>query len=167
MRVRRQLIGCLVSACGVSNDFRSVQNKKKNTMKIVWSSGTIKNVHRQAEAEMKKLMPMALIDEIRDGEHVGGVSFGVEAVFKYIIIINVFYFNCAFTYPIGSNLNKQKGSHNALLKEMGGRIVNQCQNATQGMYPIPGCLVLLCFLSRPGTVWPERSSTPCYRVLNC
>jgi hypothetical protein len=55
-----------------------------------------------------------------------------------IIIINVFYFNCAFEDPIGSNLNKQKGSHNALLKELGGRIVNQCQTAAQGMSPNPG-----------------------------
>jgi hypothetical protein len=46
------------------------------------------------------------------------------------IIINVFYFNCAFTDPIGSNLNKQKGSHNALLKEMGGRLVSQFQIVT-------------------------------------
>jgi hypothetical protein len=55
-----------------------------------------------------------------------------------VIIINVFYFNCAFADPIGSNLNKQKGSHNALLKKLDGRLVNQCQTATQGMSPIPG-----------------------------
>jgi hypothetical protein len=55
-----------------------------------------------------------------------------------LIIINVFYFNCAFADPIGSNLNKQKGSHNALLKELGGRLINQYQTAAQGMSPIRG-----------------------------
>jgi hypothetical protein len=34
---------------------------------------------------MKRLIPMALIDRIHDREHVDGVSFNVEAVFKYII----------------------------------------------------------------------------------
>jgi hypothetical protein len=55
-----------------------------------------------------------------------------------LLIINVFYFNCAFADPIGSNLNKQKGSHNGLLKELGGRLVSQYQTAAQGMSPIPG-----------------------------
>jgi hypothetical protein len=55
-----------------------------------------------------------------------------------MILINVFYFNCAFADPIGSNLNKQKGSHNALLIEQGGRLINQCQTAAQRMSPILG-----------------------------
>jgi hypothetical protein len=47
--------------------FHSIQtNTKKNTMKMVWLSDTIKNEHRQVEAEMKWLIPMTLIDEIHD-----------------------------------------------------------------------------------------------------
>jgi hypothetical protein len=42
-------------------------------------------------------------------------------------IINVFYCNRAFVDPIGLNLNKQKGRHNTLLKELGGRLVIQVQ----------------------------------------
>jgi hypothetical protein len=42
------------------------------------------------------------------------------------ILINVFYFNCAFADLSDSNLNEQKGSHKALLKELCGRLVNQC-----------------------------------------
>jgi hypothetical protein len=76
-------------------------------------------------------------------------------VHDQVIIINVFYFNCAFADPIGSKLNKQKGSHNALLKELDVRLVNQCQNAAKEISPIWGCLLLYCFLSIPGTVCPE------------
>jgi hypothetical protein len=77
----------------------------------------------------------------------------------YIIIINVFYFNCAFADPICVNLKTQKGSHNALLKELGGGLVSQFQIIAQGISPFWGFRMLFCFLSRPGTVWPRWSNT--------
>jgi hypothetical protein len=54
-------------------------------MKMVWSSGTINNVHRQVEADMRQTIPMTLIDEMHDGEHVGGMKFDVAAIFEYVI----------------------------------------------------------------------------------
>jgi hypothetical protein len=65
--------------------FRGIQNANKNTMKMVWSSGAIKNVHGQVEADMQQTIPMTLINEIHDGEHVDGVKFDVAAIFEYII----------------------------------------------------------------------------------
>jgi hypothetical protein len=73
------------SLCYVEG-FRGIQNVKKNTMKMVWSSGTIKNVHLQVEADMQKTIPMTLIDEIHDGEHVDGVKIDVAAIFDYILL---------------------------------------------------------------------------------
>jgi hypothetical protein len=54
-------------------------------MQMVWSSGTIKHVHRQVEADMQQTITMTLIDEIHDSEHVDGVKFDVAAIFEYII----------------------------------------------------------------------------------
>jgi hypothetical protein len=54
-------------------------------MKMVWSSGTIKNVHRQVEADMQQTIPMTFIHEIHDGEHVDRVKFDVAAIFEYFI----------------------------------------------------------------------------------
>jgi hypothetical protein len=65
--------------------FRGIQNAKKKTMKMVWSSGTIKNVHRRVEADMQQTMPMTFIDKIHDDEHADGVKLDVAAIFKYII----------------------------------------------------------------------------------
>jgi hypothetical protein len=51
----------------------------------VWSSGTIKNVDRQVEADMQKTIPTTLSDEIHDGEHVDRMKFDVATIFEYII----------------------------------------------------------------------------------
>jgi hypothetical protein len=37
------------------------------------------------EADMQQTIPMTLIEEIHDGEHVDGVKFDVTAIFEYII----------------------------------------------------------------------------------
>jgi hypothetical protein len=77
-----------------------------------------------------------------------------------ILIINVFYFNCAFTDPIGSKQNTQKGIHNALLYNLGGRPVSQFLIISRGIFPGVGYLpvVMFGFLFSPGTVKPERFS---------
>jgi hypothetical protein len=54
-------------------------------MKMMWSSGIIKNLHHQVGADMQKTIPMALINTNYDGEYVDGVKFDVAAIFEYII----------------------------------------------------------------------------------
>jgi hypothetical protein len=65
--------------------FRSIQNGKKGTQKMVWSSGSIKRINRSVELEMQEIMSMALINEVHDGESVDGIQFDEEAVFRFII----------------------------------------------------------------------------------
>jgi hypothetical protein len=65
--------------------FRGIKNAKKNTMQMVLYSGTIRNVHCQVESDMQKTIPMTLIYEMHDGEHVYGVKCDMAAILEYII----------------------------------------------------------------------------------
>jgi hypothetical protein len=79
MRSQKPNIEFLVSVYVALKDSEVYKEK-------VWSSGTIKNVHHQVEADMQQTIPMTLIDEIHDGEHVDGVKFDVAAIFEYILL---------------------------------------------------------------------------------
>jgi hypothetical protein len=65
--------------------FRSIQNGKKGVQKMVWSSGSIKKIHRSIEKEMQAIIPMTVINEMHDGSSVDGISFDEEAVFQFIV----------------------------------------------------------------------------------
>jgi hypothetical protein len=66
-------------------DFRSIEHAKKGTQKMVWSTGTIKKVHRKVESNMLQIIPMTVIEEVHDTNLVDGVSFDVEALFIHVI----------------------------------------------------------------------------------
>jgi hypothetical protein len=52
---------------------RSIQNRKKGSQKMIWSSGSINRIHHAVEIETQSIIPMTLIDEIHDGEAVDGI----------------------------------------------------------------------------------------------
>jgi hypothetical protein len=58
---------------------------EKVTQKMVWSSGSIKRIHRSVELKMQEIVQMTLINEIHDGESVDGIQSDEEAVFRFII----------------------------------------------------------------------------------
>jgi hypothetical protein len=57
---------------------RNMEGTKKGAMGLVWSSGTVKDVHRAVEREMKTKVAFKLIGERHDDMWIDGVQLNVK-----------------------------------------------------------------------------------------
>jgi hypothetical protein len=64
---------------------REMEGNKKGCMGLIWSSGTIKNVHRAVEREMMSKVQFKLIGEAHQDVWVDGVELDVKELLIYII----------------------------------------------------------------------------------
>jgi hypothetical protein len=57
---------------------RNMEGTKKGAMGLVWSSGTVKDVHRAVEREMQTKVAFKLIGERHDDMWIDGVQLNVK-----------------------------------------------------------------------------------------
>jgi hypothetical protein len=64
---------------------RSMEGIKKGAMGLVWSSGTVKDVHRAVEREMQTKVPFKLSGEHHEDMWIDGVQLDVKKLLIYLI----------------------------------------------------------------------------------
>jgi hypothetical protein len=64
---------------------RNMEGTKKGAMGLVWSSGTVKDVHRAVEREMQTKVAFKLIGERHDDMWIDGVQLNVKELLIYLI----------------------------------------------------------------------------------
>jgi hypothetical protein len=70
---------------GVIEVIRNTEGTKKGAMGLVWLSGTVKDVHRAVEREMKTKVAFKLIGERHDDMWIDGVQLNVKELLIYLI----------------------------------------------------------------------------------
>jgi hypothetical protein len=64
---------------------RNMEGTEKGVMGLVWSSGTVKDVHRAVEREMKTKVVFKLIGKRHDDMWIDGVQLNVKELLIYLI----------------------------------------------------------------------------------
>jgi hypothetical protein len=64
---------------------RNMEGTKKGSMGLVWSSCTVKDVHREVEQEMKAKVAFKLISERHGNMWIDGVQLNVKELLIYLI----------------------------------------------------------------------------------
>jgi hypothetical protein len=62
-----------------------VEGTKKGAMGLVWSLGTVKDIHRAVEREIKSKVSFKLIGERHEDMWIDGVQLNVKEVLIYLI----------------------------------------------------------------------------------